>query len=96
MYENKMNRKKKIFEKGGTINKHMDKVNQENLIAKIVEFSTVFQILRNGRPILDISLYKEFFHFVGIIFFNLPQYHWYKINAWDIANNIVAVEMQDL
>jgi len=49
---------RRFLKKGGTINQHMDKANQGNLISKMVKKFVVFQILKKGRPILDISLYK--------------------------------------
>lgn len=44
MYENEINRRKNISIKGGTINQHMDKMNQENLIAKTVHFFNCISI----------------------------------------------------
>lgn len=39
---------------------------------------------------------NNFLQFVGVQNFKLPQYHWLETSAWEIANNIGAIEMQDL
>lgn len=64
------------------------------LLAKTMQFLTIFKILKNGRPILDYLNYKSYLQFRGVHHF--PCSHWLQSSAWEIVKYLAMVEKEDL
>lgn len=69
-------------------------MNQKKLHAKLIQFSTLFHILKKGRPISDFLNFKVLYQYNGMP--NVPQSHWSESSGWEIEKFLSMIEKEDL
>ena len=86
--------KKKLEESGGTIKYQFGKMMGKNLLLKIIQLSTIFQLLSNGHPMTYYPKMTKYLSFIQVP--NFPSSHWSLSSGWEWGKYLAQVENDDM
>ena len=86
--------KRKVEASGGTIISQFEKTMERSLLSKMIQLSTIFHILCEGRPMTDYPDHMKFISFLQLP--NFPSSHWFVTSGWEWARYLAQVENDDL